>query len=67
MENNLKEDLTSKKFGRLTVLSFQGRNKQYDSLWSCVCECEKTKIPSKVITQRIRRGWSVEKTLMTKI
>ena len=36
---NKKQDLSSKKFGRLTVLSFKGRNKQYDSLWECECEC----------------------------
>ena len=41
---DLKNDLTSKQFGRLTVLSFQGRNKQYDSLWSCSCECGNSKV-----------------------
>lgn len=37
-------DLIGKNFGRLKVLSFEGRNKQYDSLWSCKCECGKIKI-----------------------
>jgi hypothetical protein len=43
------------------IISYKGVTENA-SYWS-----EKTKIPSKVITQRIRRGWSVEKTLMTKI
>jgi len=27
------------KFFRLTVISFEGRNKSYDSLWLCQCDC----------------------------
>lgn len=37
------KSLVNKKFGRLKVLSYKGRNKQYDSLWECVCDCGKTK------------------------
>jgi hypothetical protein len=40
----MKSDLTLKKFGRLLVLSFEGRNKQYDSLWKCICDCGTVKI-----------------------
>lgn len=32
------------KFGRLTVLEFKARNKQYDSLWLCRCECGNEKV-----------------------
>lgn len=39
-----KEDLTGKKFGRLTVVSFAGRkrnnhNNYTHPLWSCMCDC----------------------------
>lgn len=37
--NNLRVNLTGKKFGLLNVIEFAGRNKHGDSLWSCVCEC----------------------------
>lgn len=36
--------LIGDKFGKLTVLSFQGRNKGYDSLWECKCDCGNIKI-----------------------
>jgi hypothetical protein len=38
-----KNDLTGKKFGKLTVVSFQevGKNGR---LWKCICECGNTKI-----------------------
>ena len=39
-------DLTSQKFGRLTVVSFAGQNRHKQSLWYCVCNCSK-----KIITQ----------------
>jgi hypothetical protein len=32
-------DLTNKKFNRLTVDSFVGRDNFRDSVWSCVCDC----------------------------
>lgn len=32
-------DLTGQKFGRLTCLKFVGRNKGYDALWLCKCDC----------------------------
>ncbi|SOC79851.1 hypothetical protein SAMN06296241_1389 [Salinimicrobium sediminis] len=38
------KDLTSNKFGRLTVKSFAGRNKRYDSLWNCTCDCGNEKV-----------------------
>ncbi|WP_179022022.1 hypothetical protein [Winogradskyella forsetii] len=35
----IKSDLTGQTFSRLKVLSYEGRNKQYDSLWKCECDC----------------------------
>lgn len=32
-------DLTNKKFGRWTVLSFGGRTATRDRVWNCRCEC----------------------------
>jgi hypothetical protein len=32
-------DLTGQRFGRLTALSYEGRSKQYDALWRCICDC----------------------------
>ena len=32
-------DLKGKRFGILTVLSFEGSNKQGNSMWLCVCDC----------------------------
>ena len=34
-----KKDLTGQKFGRLTVIKEQGRNKNKKVLWLCRCEC----------------------------
>jgi len=33
------KDLVNNRFGRLTVISFNGRNKGYDSVWKCLCDC----------------------------
>jgi len=33
------KDLTGKKFGRLTVLRFNGKNQRGDLRWLCQCEC----------------------------
>jgi len=32
-------DLTGNKYGRLTVIEYLGKNKQYDSIWRCICDC----------------------------
>lgn len=37
-------NMIGKQYGRLTVLSFIGRNKQYDSLWECKCKCGTIKV-----------------------
>jgi len=33
------KDLTSKKFGKLTVIKFVGKNKWGNALWLCRCDC----------------------------
>lgn len=38
-KNRPKEDLISKRFGRLTVLSFEGRREGGTLFWKCVCDC----------------------------
>ena len=40
------EDLTGKKFNRLTVLSFNRKDKYYNSYWLCECECGNTTVVS---------------------
>jgi len=32
-------DLTGQRFGNLTVLKYVGKNKAYQSIWLCVCDC----------------------------
>ena len=32
-------DLTNVKFGRLTVVAYEGQTKRRNSLWTCICEC----------------------------
>lgn len=32
-------DIHGKKFGRLTVLSYEGTNNDHKALWKCVCDC----------------------------
>lgn len=34
-----REDLTGRKFGRLTVIEFYGCNKYGQPIWSCQCDC----------------------------
>lgn len=46
-------DLTSKTFGRLTVLCKNGRNRQNRVLWKCLCLCGGI---SKVTTASLRSG-----------
>ncbi|MBW4525041.1 MAG: hypothetical protein KME18_07570 [Phormidium tanganyikae FI6-MK23] len=48
-----KLDLTGQTFGRLTVLSKAGTDKDSKTIWECLCECGQTKL---VITNRLRRG-----------
>ena len=46
-------DLTGKKFGRLTVISFAGTDKNGKALWHCQCECGNKTI---VRLDRLRSG-----------
>jgi hypothetical protein len=41
----LRYDLTGKKFGRLTVLSFDHVSKNRGSYWKCKCDCGNISIP----------------------
>lgn len=48
------EDLTGKKFGRLTVEVFAGRSRKGGHfIWKCICDCGKSKI---VLGQSLRDG-----------
>jgi len=53
-------DLTGKRFERLTVLSFAGRNEKNLIVWNCLCDCGKTtlatsaKLRSKISRQSKR-------------
>lgn len=38
------DDISGNKYGNLTVLSFEGRNKRKKAQWLCKCDCGKTKI-----------------------
>lgn len=38
----LKEDLTGATFGRLKVISYAGKGKQWQVIWTCLCECGNT-------------------------
>jgi len=33
------EDLTGRRFGRLTALSFAGLNENRNAVWKCRCDC----------------------------
>lgn len=37
-------DVTGQRFGKLTVVEFVQRNKRYETLWLCVCDCGNTKV-----------------------
>lgn len=37
-------DYTGRRFGKLTVLSYAGKNKKGDKTWNCQCECGKQKV-----------------------
>lgn len=49
------EDLTGKKFNRLTVVKFIKKDKYYNSYWLCECECGNEVI---VTAGRLRSGHS---------
>jgi hypothetical protein len=40
----LVDDLTGKKFGRLTVMSFAGTTPRRHALWTCLCKCGRIKV-----------------------
>ena len=46
-------DLTNQKFGRLTAISFAGKNKYNRAMWLCRCSCGKEKVIS---SNSLRRG-----------
>ena len=48
-------ELTGKRFGRWKVVSFSGRDKHGQSIWSCVCDCGNTK---DVLAGNLIRGLS---------
>ena len=35
----MRKDLTGRRFGKLTVVSFMGVNTRRKTLWNCLCEC----------------------------
>lgn len=42
--SKIREDLTGKRFGRLTVIEFYGHNKYRQPRWMCKCDCGNTSI-----------------------
>lgn len=38
------EDLSGRKFGKLTVIEYAGESKHQKAQWECLCECGNTKI-----------------------
>lgn len=48
-------DLTNKRFGQLTVISFHSKNNNNKLLWNCQCDCGNKKI---IIGQSLREGKS---------
>lgn len=55
--HGLFKDITGQKFGRLTVIRYEGRRgKRQTPLWFCVCDCGNTK---SVVGQSLRRGYTV--------
>lgn len=47
-------DLVGKRFGRLVVKKFVGRNKHRHSLWECVCDCGNTCTVSTMCLRRAK-------------
>lgn len=48
-------DLTGMRFGRLTVIERNGKNKCGDARWLCKCDCGNT---TSVIGSKLRTGWT---------
>lgn len=46
-------DLTGQQFGRLTVISFAGTDKNGKALWKCICDCGTEKV---ITANSLRRG-----------
>ena len=46
-------DLTGERFGRLTVISSEGKNKHGNYMWLCKCDCGNTKVLN---SGELRRG-----------
>ena len=49
-------DLTGEKFGRLTVLAYDGKSKDRKSLWKCCCDCGNERT---VMGRHLRSGHTV--------
>lgn len=50
-KNNKTKNLIGKKFGRLTVVDYIGKNKNMKRIWLCKCECGKEKeVPTSYLT-----------------
>ena|SRR5579859_6660637 len=49
-------DETGKKYGRLLVISFHGKNKNNQALWNCICDCGNHTI---VVGKVLRDGTTV--------
>lgn len=47
------KNLIGQKFHRLAVIEYNGKNKQGNSLWKCICDCGKETI---VIGSNLKRG-----------
>lgn len=60
-------DLTGRKFGRLTVREYYGKDKYSHNLWLCYCECGKASIvESAALTSGKSRScgcWQIESTI----
>ena len=47
------EDLTGRRFGRLTVIEFAGKTKDRKTTWNCLCDCGNEKI---IIGKNLKNG-----------
>lgn len=52
-KNKKNEDLTGQRFGKLTIISLNGRTKDKSLTWNCVCDCGGYK---KTTTKYLRNG-----------
>lgn len=50
------EDLTGRKFGRLTVIEYKGQKKDHIVLWLCKCECGNERI---IPTSHLKNGHTI--------